>query len=116
MIIDDDRCADPVFSADRTQLREGLIEGAGAWASGQEEVELLSAQSDAFAEERDALDRGEGGIAFDREAQQAQEDAIVLTRGSDPDASALSGTALKRHVEAKFDAAEPTQIEAFGEA
>jgi hypothetical protein len=42
MVVGHDRRADPLGSAQGSELCEGLIELAGAGAAGQEEVELLS--------------------------------------------------------------------------
>ncbi len=88
VVIDDEGCADPLGSADGSELGQCLIELTRAWTSGKEEIELFPTQRYAQRDERHSLDRCGGWFGFESQAQQPKKYTFVLARRchSDPPA------------------------------
>ena len=108
--------ADPPGSADRVEFGQGFIEFVRGGSPGQEEIELFLPKRNAFAEQGDSFDRGAGRAGLECPAQQAEEDAFVLTGRGHADPSSLFHAVSELEVEAQFPTAEGTEGEAFREA
>ena len=108
--------ADPFGSADRAEFGEGLIEFARTRSSWQEEIELLSSEGYALAGKGDPVDCCCRGAGFERQTQQSEQHAFVLTGRGHADPPMSSRTAFELQVEVQFRAAQGTEHEALGQA
>ena len=116
MGVDDLRSAHPVLTADRGELREGLVEVTRTRSAGEEEVELFAAQGQPLAEQRHTLDGGHRRSPLDGETKQAEKDLLVLGGRRDADAPTLSRSVLELEAKAELRAAEATEGEALGQS
>jgi hypothetical protein len=115
MVVGHDRRADPLCSAQGSELSKRLIELAGAGAARQEEVELLSTQGNTLACEGDSFDGGGRRSRLQGQPHQPQPDALVPGRRGHPDPPILSSPALEPERESKLGTAERPQLEPSGE-